>query len=148
MAVGAGHIRLGTPWPPSGPAEGSNPLPAISISHNSPITIIILIKRQPHPFSAGEAVVLYVFSCFYIFPIIDHAVQPLAHKDKPGQSRGAQGQRASRNTPPTPATVILPQMAQCSGVNGMQTPHKICKPTHKITNVQIVPTMSDGMSNA
>ena len=66
----------------------------------------------------------------------------------PRSSRTSGSQRASRNTPPTPATVILPQMAQCNGVNGMQTPHKICKPTHKITNVQIVPTMSDGMSNA
>ena len=93
-------------------------------------------------------------------------MQPLAHKDKPGQSRGAQGQQNDQHQraaqiqphqrqparqqerPADAATVILPQMAQCSGVNGMQTPHKICKPTHKITNVQIVPTMSDGMSNA
>ena len=47
-----------------------------------------------------------------------------------------------------PITVMPPQMIQCSGVNGMQTPHKICKPTHKITKVQIVPTMSVGISNA
>ena len=66
----------------------------------------------------------------------------------PRSSRTSGSQRASRNAPPTPATVMLPQMAQCSGVNGIQTPHKTCKPTHKITNVQIVPTLSDGMSNA
>ena len=66
----------------------------------------------------------------------------------PKSSRTSGSQGASRNAPATPITVMPPQMIQCSGVNGMQTPHKICKPTHKITKVQIVPTMSVGISNA
>ena len=138
MAVGAGHVRPGTPWPPPGARGGVTPLPAISISHNSPIAII-LIKRQPHPFFWQAGLSFYaLFSCFFIFPIVDHAVQPPAHKDKPGQgqasrttstsvpprsSRTSGSQRASRNTPPTPATVILPQMAQCMA-NGHEHPAK------------------------
>ena len=43
---------------------------------------------------------------------------------------------------------MLPQIAQCSGVNGIQTPHKICRPTQRMASVQIVPTISDGMPNA
>ena len=65
--------RRGRTYPPGNtvaaarPRRGQDPLPAISISHNSPITIIILIKRQPHPFFLRVGLSFYTFFVLFYF---------------------------------------------------------------------------------